>query len=130
MVQIAASAPATALDLDPLFQPGMGAVVHMPVSVPAATRRLGESPTGYLAGYAEWQHRIGSYVRGMAAVGLSIAGTVGLLLALMLSRIRFLSEPLLVFFVDVKRVQKAVHDRRKDNAQHRDKDQPAEESVN
>jgi hypothetical protein len=93
MVQIAASAPAPVLELDPLFQPGMGAVVHMPVSVPAPTRRLGESPTGYLAGYAEWQRRIGSYVRGMAAVGLSIAGTVGLLLALVLSGTIKLSGP-------------------------------------
>jgi hypothetical protein len=67
--------------------------VHMPVSVPAPTRRLGESPTGYLAGYAEWQRRIGSYVRGMAAVGLSIAGTVGLLLALVLSGTIKLSGP-------------------------------------
>jgi hypothetical protein len=84
MMRIAVSAPAEVLQLDPVFQPGMGMVPALQV-VPAATRRLEESPTGYLTGYAEWQRRIATYVRGMAAVGLSIAGTVGLLLALVLS---------------------------------------------
>src|SRR6266566_5007011 len=95
MVQISASAPAPVLELDPLFRPGMGLAgsVHVSVTTPAATRRLEESPTSYLAGYAEWQHRIASYVRGMAAVGLSIAGTVGLLLALVLSGTLKVSGP-------------------------------------
>jgi hypothetical protein len=93
MVRIAVSAPAAVLELDPLFQPGMGVVTGMQIVPPAATKRLTESPTGYLAGYAEWQHRIASYVRGMAAVGLSIAGTVGLLLALVLSGTIKLSGP-------------------------------------
>jgi Putative zinc-finger len=96
MVQIAVSAsvPAAVL-IDPLFQPGIGMVAAMPTIVPVgATRRLEESPTGSLAGYADWQKRIASYVRGMAAVGLSLAGTVGLLLALMLSGTIKVSGPL------------------------------------
>jgi len=85
LVRIAVSTPAAAPELDPLFQPGIGVVTGMQLVPPAATRRLAESPTGLLPGYAEWQQRIATYVRGMAAISLSIAGTVGLLLALVLS---------------------------------------------
>jgi hypothetical protein len=85
MMRVEVSAPAQVVELDPVFRPGMGMVPGLQVLPPAATRRLEESPTGYLTGYAEWQRRIGTYVRGMAAVGLSIAGTVGLLLTLLLS---------------------------------------------
>ena len=91
MVRIAAS-PVAVPELDPLFQPGIGVVTGMQI-VPAATRRLAELPTGALAGYGEWQRRIASYVRGMAAISLSIAGTVGLLLALVLSGTIKLSGP-------------------------------------
>ena len=94
MTRIATSAaPTPAIEMDPIFQPGMAALAHMPVYTTAPTRRLEESPTGYLAAYAEWQHRIASYARGIAAVGLSIAGTVGLLLALVLSGTIKLSGP-------------------------------------
>jgi hypothetical protein len=81
-----APAVATALDSGPLFQPAIGLATNigtMPLA--AATRRLDQAPTGSLALYTEWQNRIASYVRGIAAVGLSLAGTVGLLLALVLS---------------------------------------------
>ena len=33
----------------------------------------------------DWQHSVAAYVRGIAAVGLSLAGAVGLVLALILS---------------------------------------------
>ena len=55
------------------------------MSLAAHTRRLEHAPTASLALYAEWQSRVASYVRGIAAVGLALAGTVGLLLALVLS---------------------------------------------
>jgi hypothetical protein len=87
MLRIAVSAPASipVPELDPLYQPGIGVVSGMQIVPAAPTRRLAEAPTASLAGYGEWQHRIASYVRGMAAISLSIAGTVGLLLALVLS---------------------------------------------
>jgi len=81
MTRIAVLQPvhSAALETGPFAQPGIGLAISM-----AATRRLDELPTGYLA-IAEWQHRVASYIRGMAAVGLALAGTVGLLLALLLS---------------------------------------------
>ncbi len=87
MMQIAVSAPATVLQLDPFFQPGIGMVANAGVVIlpMGATRRLHETPTMHLAGYSEWQSRMALYLRGLAAVGLSIAGTIGLLLALALS---------------------------------------------
>jgi Putative zinc-finger len=75
-----------ALESGPLFQPAIGLATNigtMPLAT--ATRRLERLPTGSLALYNEWQHRVASYVRGIAAVGISLAGTVGLLLALVLS---------------------------------------------
>jgi hypothetical protein len=85
-IAVAVSVPAAAVELDPFFQPGIGMAANMQVLVPAgATRRLEETPTGYLALYTEWQGRITSYVRSVAAVGLALAGTVGLLLAFILS---------------------------------------------
>ncbi|MEO8287255.1 MAG: zf-HC2 domain-containing protein [Chloroflexota bacterium] len=91
MVRIAVSAPAAVLAPGPVYVPATAPNVVM--VTPSLTRRLGELPTAYLAGYAEWQKRTAQYLRGMAAVGLSIAGTVGLLLALMLSGTIKLSGP-------------------------------------
>lgn len=98
MTQIAVSAPATApvVELDPLFQPGIGMVAGTPMGSTISTthtRRLIESPTAYLAGYSEWQRRIAQYVRGIAAAGLAVAGTLGLLLALAMSGTIKLSGP-------------------------------------
>jgi hypothetical protein len=99
MMRLAAPAPArqAVQEYDPLFLPGFGRLgstdVLSPVRTPALaaiapahTRRLNAAPTGYLPGvYADWQNRVLSYVRGVAAVALSIAGVVGLLLALTMS---------------------------------------------
>ena len=65
--------------------------VNLPIGasvIPGATVPLGdlEDFPIHLPDYVqEWQHRIATYVRGMALVGLSVAGAVGLLLTLVLS---------------------------------------------
>ena len=88
MAQVAVAMPARSA---PLFQPGLSPATDVPLPLPSTislagyTRRLEQAPTGSLALYAEWQSRVASYVRGIAAVGLAMAGTVGLLLALVLS---------------------------------------------
>lgn len=56
--------------------------------IPSLTRWLDEeAPAYHLDTLQEWQARIASYVRGMAVVGLAVAGAVGLFLALVLSDI-------------------------------------------
>lgn len=66
-------------------------VANLPIGVsviPRATMPLGdlEDFPIHLPDYVqEWQHRITTYVRGMALVGFSIAGAFGLLLVLVLS---------------------------------------------
>lgn len=63
--------------------------------IPSLTRWLDEeAPAYHLDTLQEWHARIASYMRGMAAVGLSVAAAVGLLLALVLSEIIQVSGPM------------------------------------
>jgi hypothetical protein len=60
--------------------------------VPSPTRRLDESlGTIYLP--REWQGRLAAYARGIAAVALSLAGTAGLLLVLLLTGVLQVEGP-------------------------------------
>ena len=76
--------------------------VEQPVMVPALGSILPESPNPVLVGaygptleetWQEWQQRLSRYLRGAAAVGLSVAGTAGLVIALMLSGVIKLDGP-------------------------------------
>jgi anti-sigma factor RsiW len=74
----------------PIFAPAYASVLPPhPTPLPVATGGvdLGEDV------WQEWQHRLSQYLRGAAAAGLSIAGTAGLVLALMLSGVMKVEGP-------------------------------------
>jgi anti-sigma factor RsiW len=61
--------------------------------VPSPTRRLDESVAGIPYLPREWQGRLAAYARGIAAVALSLAGTAGLLLALLVTGVLQVEGP-------------------------------------
>ncbi len=70
----------------PAFAPALGSVLPAtpaPLPLPVAAGGLGPDEDTW----QEWQRRLSQYLRGAAAVGLSVAGTSGLVMALMLSGI-------------------------------------------
>lgn len=73
----------------PVLVPALGSI--LPLS-PAPVRTGASGPT-LEETWQEWQQRISRYLRGVAAVGLSVAGTSGLIIALMLSGVIRLGGP-------------------------------------
>jgi len=60
---------------------------------PVPTSVLPGLPIYTVDGPVEWQRRLAGYLRGAAAVALSLLGTVGLLLALVMSNTLIVGEP-------------------------------------
>jgi hypothetical protein len=67
----------------PVFAPALGSV--LPAAQPARAGAVLDEDTWQEWPWQEWQRRLSQYLRGAAAVGLSVAGTSGLVIALMLS---------------------------------------------
>lgn len=63
----------------PALVPALGSILPGPMP------RVAQSPSPDEDIWQEWQRRLSQYLRGAAAVGLSVAGTSGLIIALMLS---------------------------------------------
>ncbi|MDQ3928415.1 MAG: zf-HC2 domain-containing protein, partial [Chloroflexota bacterium] len=83
-------------ELQPALGAALGSVLPAspaPPVTPAGAPGLDEDP------WQEWQRRLSQYLRGAAAVGLSIAGTAGLVLALMLSGAMEVEGPFADFLV-------------------------------
>ncbi|HVF98894.1 MAG TPA: anti-sigma factor [Chloroflexia bacterium] len=70
----------------PVFAPALGSVLPAPAPQPVRAGATGLDEDAWQEWpWQEWQRRLSQYLRGAAAVGLSVAGTSGLVIALMLS---------------------------------------------
>jgi predicted anti-sigma-YlaC factor YlaD len=101
-----------------VYRPQVAEVAPSPVLVPALGSVLPASPTRIPVAtgvgadedvWQEWQRRLSQYLRGAAAVGLSVAGTAGLVLALMLSGAMKVEGPFAGFLAMMRTFLAAVN---------------------
>lgn len=102
-----------------VYRPQVAELTPSPVPVPALGSILPTPPTrlpvvtGGLGldedAWEEWQRRLSQYLRGAAAVGLSVAGTAGLVLALTLSGVMEVEGPLAGFLAMMRTFLAAVN---------------------
>ena len=90
----------------PVLVPALGSVLPVsPARIPVATGGVGADEDVW----QEWQRRLSQYLRGAAAVGLSVAGTAGLVLALMLAGVMKVEGPFAGFLAMMRTFLAAVN---------------------
>jgi S-formylglutathione hydrolase FrmB len=87
----------------PVFAPALGSIL------PPAPSHTHAAPSPDEDIWQEWQRRLSQYLRGAAAVGLSVAGTAGLVIALVLTGTIEVSGPFAGFVGMVRTFLAAVN---------------------
>ncbi|HET6260742.1 MAG TPA: anti-sigma factor [Chloroflexia bacterium] len=94
----------------PVFAPALGSVLPAPAPQPVRAGAAGLDEDAWQEWpWQQWQRRLSQYLRGAAAVGLSVAGTSGLVIALMLSDVIKVEGPFAGFLGMLRTFLSAVN---------------------